>query len=118
MTFSELQEKQCFTWWDVEHHRTGVKVGDRQAFCFDTLCLVNIPSNKTVKDVEGIPADVQLFLGRNGQAYLGTPTADGKVLARRIILIGGEIMDRLDVKKPKPPVTGEGAEHWCQLYLK
>jgi hypothetical protein len=109
MKFSGLDIGHLFTWWDLDKNLTGVKLGNRQAFCFDLLCLVDVHANKDVKEPEKLNETLQYKVGRNGQPFLCSPMSGGKVLSRRIILIGGEIMNEADLKTATAP-QAEGDE--------
>lgn len=98
MKFNALDIGIFFTWWEADKHLTGIKTGERQAFCLNTREFMTIHHNKDVKDVETIPEDLELKFGRNGQAFLCSPVSEGNTLARRIIMIGGEIMHDNDLK--------------------
>jgi hypothetical protein len=118
MKFKDLPEKQIFTWWGSDHLHTGVKLGERQAFCFDLLCLVDIHANKDVKEPDRIDETLQYKVGHDGRGFLCSPISGGKVLARRIILLTGEIMEERFLK---PPVsikkTGGEQENLSQVYI-
>lgn len=93
MKFNALDIGVFFTWWDTDKHLTGIKTGERQAFCLNSREFVAIHHNKDVKGLEGIPEDLELKFGRDGQAYLCSPTNDGNLLARRVLVIGGEAVN-------------------------
>jgi hypothetical protein len=117
MKFKNLTEKQIFTWWDLDKNLTGVKLGQRQAFCFDLLNIVDVHANKDVKEPEKLDETLQYKVGRNGQPFLCSPMSGGQVLARRIILIGGEIMHAEDFKTATAPQTGRDEELNTQVNI-
>jgi hypothetical protein len=114
MKFKDLPSGEIFTYWGTEQHHTGIKTGERQAYCFRLGDFVNIPPNKIVGLVERIPEDLTLKFGHEGQAYLCKPMAEGKNFAYRILLIGGEIMEEKDLKPSK--VGGEGRD-FTEVYI-
>jgi hypothetical protein len=117
MKFKDLDEKTIFTWWGSDHLHTGVKIGDGRAFCFDTLEIIAIHANRDVKEPEPIPEDVILKFGRTGQAFLCSPLPGGKMLARRVLLIGGEIMNEENLKAAQTPHTGGEKTDENEVYI-
>lgn len=117
MKYRDLAEKQIFTWWDRDYHHIGVKIGDRQAFCLDRLEVVDVHYNKDVKELDKIDETLQYKVGRNGHGYLCSPMQGGKVLARRVLLVGGEIMRKDDLKDGKQASAGEHPENAEQVYI-
>lgn len=97
MKFKDFPDGNFFTWWEGSQHRTGIKIG-KQAFCLSRRERVDIHANKDVKSLERIPEDLELKFGHDGQAFLCSPVNDGNILARRIILTGGEIMHEDQLK--------------------
>jgi hypothetical protein len=57
MKFKDLDIGHLFTWWEHDHHLTGVKVSNFQAFCFNSLLLVGVHANKDVKEPDRSPKD-------------------------------------------------------------
>ena len=117
MKFKDLDIGRIFTWWDREHILTGVKATNFQAFCFNSLLLVGIHANKDVKEPEPIPEDVILKFGHTGQAFLCSTLPAGKMFARRVLLIGGEIMHEEDLKAAQTPRTGEEQIDLNEVYI-
>ncbi|RPJ18705.1 MAG: hypothetical protein EHM30_00035 [Desulfobacteraceae bacterium] len=117
MKFNILDIGNFFTWWESSQHLTGIKTGERQAFCLNTREFVAIHHNKDVKEVEKIPEDLELKFGRDGQAFLCSPANDGKVLARRVLLVGGEIMHETDLKTVSHRKDGGEPENAEQVYI-
>lgn len=103
MKFKDLNKKQIFTWWGHDHLHTGVALGDGRAFCFDTLELVSIHANKDVKEREKFDETLQYKVGHDGRGFLCSALPGGKVLARSILLLKGEIMEKRFLKDPVSP---------------
>lgn len=123
MKFKDLLAGQIFTYWELDRHRTAIKIGERgtsqreRAVCLDSGELLDIHHNKDVKSLERIPEDLDLKFGRDGQAFLCSPVNDGKMLARRVLLIGGEIMHESDLKTVTAPKAGGDEELRSQVNI-
>lgn len=117
MKFKDLDEKTIFTWWGSDHLHTGVKIGGDRVFCFDTLEIISIHANKDVKEPEPVSEDVILKFGHSGQAFLCSPLPGGKMFARRVLLIGGEIMHDNDLKSVSAPKAGEEQKDMSEVYI-
>lgn len=93
-------------------------MGERQAFCFDLMELIDISANKNVKEPEKIDETLEYKVGRDGRGFLCSPMSGGKVLARRILLLTGEIMYEDNFKQPVSTAkTGGEGEYFEQVYI-
>jgi hypothetical protein len=123
MKFKDLASGEIFTFWELDKHHTAIKIGERgtcereRAVCLDSGEIVDVHHNKDVKSIERIPEDLELKFRRNGQAFLCSPVNDGNVLARRVILIGGEIMHEKDLRTATAPQAGGDEELKSQVNI-
>lgn len=118
MKFKDLDIGHLFTWWEHDRHLTGVKVSNFQAFCFGSLQLVGVHANKDVKEPEPISETLDYKVGHDGRGFLCSPISGGKVLARRVLVLSGEIMHEEQFKKPvSTRKTGGEQEYFEQVYI-
>lgn len=118
MKFKDLENRHIFTWWADGRNLTGVKVGDRQVFCFNDLLLHDIHANQAIKEPDPVPETLSYKVGHDGRSFLCSPIPGGKWLARCIILLTGEIMRTEDFQKVESPrKTGGEQENVNQVYI-
>lgn len=118
MKFKDVENAYIFTWFRDGRNLTGVKVNNFQAFCFNSLLLVGVHANQTVKEPEPVPETLEYKVGHDGRAFLCSPIPGGKWLARCIILLTGEIMNERDFKKAETPrKAGEESVNMTQVYI-
>lgn len=118
MKFKDIEQTQVFTWFRDGRNLTGVKVGDRQAFCFNDLCLHDLHANQTVKEPEPVPESLSYKVGHDGRAFLCSPIPGGKWIARCILLLTVEIMHERDFKTVESPrKAGEDSVNMKQVYI-
>lgn len=117
MKFKDLDEKILFTWWERDQHHTGVKIGGCRVFCFDTMTFLDVHANKDVKELDNFDETLQYKVGRDGRGYLCSSMDGGKVLARRIILIGSEIMNEETLKTVSHRKDGGEQTYFEQVYI-
>jgi hypothetical protein len=118
MKFKDAQEKIIFTWFRDGRNLTGVKVGERQVFCFNDLTLHDLHANLTIKEPDPVPETLSYKVGHDGRSFLCSPIPGGKWLARCIILLTGEIMRTEDFKKVEDTQKTGGKElSGTQVYI-
>lgn len=118
MKFKDLDCAQIFTWFRDGRNLTGVKVGNRQVFCFNDLVIHDIHANQTVKEPEPVPEDLSYKVGHDGRSFLCSPIPGGKMLARCVLMLTGEIMDKRDFKtSASPRKAGESQLTSTQVYI-